>query len=71
MMTGHRIPVPPRPVPPGYGPPPYQPFPPSRTQFYNQPPLPAPPAPAPRQWKCAKSCVFNYPYVFVLVTMNL
>ncbi|CAK9197995.1 unnamed protein product [Sphagnum jensenii] len=49
MMTGHRIPVPPRPVPPGYGPPPYQPFPPSRTQFYNQPPLPAPPAPAPRQ----------------------
>jgi regulator of Ty1 transposition protein 103 len=49
MMTGHRIPVPPRPVPPGYGPPPYQPFPPSRTQFYSQPPLPAPPAPAPRQ----------------------
>ncbi|CAM6073303.1 unnamed protein product [Sphagnum tenellum] len=41
-------PVPPQPVPPGYGAH-YQPLPPSRTQFYSQPPLPSPPAPAPRQ----------------------
>ncbi|CAK9875587.1 unnamed protein product, partial [Sphagnum jensenii] len=48
MMIGHHMAVPPQPVPPGYGAH-YQPLPPSRTQFYSQPPLPSPPAPAPRQ----------------------
>lgn len=44
----HSMGLPPQPLPPGCAPA-YQPFQPSSMPYYSQPPLPAPPAPAPRQ----------------------
>ncbi|KAG0570165.1 hypothetical protein KC19_6G143400 [Ceratodon purpureus] len=44
----HAMGLPPQLLPPGFAPT-YQPFQPSSMPYYSQPPLPAPPAPAPRQ----------------------
>ena len=49
QINQHSMSLPPQPLPPGCAGPAYQPFQPSSMAYYSQPPLPAPPAPAPRQ----------------------